>query len=86
MAGRAGGDAWQARMRAAWCAVAGLLLVAGCGRVVQQPVRDRAEATNTFFTAFQERSPKYLDPTASYAVTRRPTPGPYTSRCCAFTT
>jgi len=32
----------------------------------------RAEKTNTFFTAFTERSPKYLDPTASYSQDETP--------------
>jgi ABC-type transport system substrate-binding protein len=49
-----------------------LLAVTGCGQVVNSPYEAGAEATNTFFTAFQERSPKYLDPTASYAVDETP--------------
>lgn len=75
MAGRAGGDAWRARMRAAvwsFAILLPLLAATGCGQVVNSPYEAGAEATNTFFTAFQERSPKYLDPTASYAVDETP--------------
>ncbi|MCU0940607.1 MAG: ABC transporter substrate-binding protein, partial [Burkholderiaceae bacterium] len=63
---------WQWRRR--WCpALAALaLLLAGCGQVVNSPYESGAESTNTFFTAFQERSPKYLDPTASYALDETP--------------
>jgi ABC-type transport system substrate-binding protein len=53
-------------------AAASALLATGCSRVVNSPHETGAEATNTFFTAFQERSPKYLDPTASYAVDETP--------------
>ena len=39
----------------------------------QQPVtRRRSEQTNTLFMAFQERSPRYLDPTASYSNNETP--------------
>jgi ABC-type transport system substrate-binding protein len=31
-----------------------------------------AEATNTFFSGFQERSPRFIDPTASYALDETP--------------
>jgi ABC-type transport system substrate-binding protein len=31
-----------------------------------------SEKTNTLFTAFTERSPRYLDPTASYAINETP--------------
>ncbi|MFN9805435.1 MAG: peptide ABC transporter substrate-binding protein, partial [Betaproteobacteria bacterium] len=44
------------------------MLVAGCGQVINSPHETGVEKTNTFFTGFQERSPKYLDPTASYSV------------------
>ena len=36
-------------------------LLAGCDHVTNSPHRSGEERTNTFFTAFQERSPKYLD-------------------------
>jgi ABC-type transport system substrate-binding protein len=58
--------------RAGALAVVGMLLLAGCDGVVNSPYESGAEKTNTFFTAFQERSPKYLDPTASYALDETP--------------
>ena len=45
---------------------------AGCDRVTNSPHAPGAEQTNTFFTAFEERSPRYLDPTASYAIDETP--------------
>jgi len=42
-------------------------LLAGCGRVPSSPNPRGAEGGNTLFTAFEERSPKYLDSTASYS-------------------
>ncbi len=45
----------------AWLAVA---LVAGCGN---SPYPAGAERENTLFYTFDERSPRYLDPTASYS-------------------
>jgi len=50
-------------------AVAGL--VAGCG-VRNSPHAAGEEATNTLFSAFIERSPKYLDPTSSYSSDETP--------------
>jgi ABC-type transport system substrate-binding protein len=48
-------------------------MFAGCGDVVtNSPHAVGAEKTNTFFTATQERSPKYLDPTASYSLDETP--------------
>jgi len=65
--------AWPARAPRRVAVVLGLvLLAAGCGDVVNSPHVTGAEQTNTFFTGFQERSPKYLDPTASYAVDETP--------------
>jgi len=49
-----------------------LLAVAGCGRVTNSPHQRGAEQTNTIFTAFTERSPKYLDPTSSYSNDETP--------------
>src|SRR5512137_272699 len=49
-----------------------LLALAGCDRITNSPHAAGAEKTNTFFSAFQERSPKYLDPTASYAIDEPP--------------
>ena len=48
------------------------MLLAGCDRITNSPHASGAEKTNTFFTAFQERSPKYLDPTASYSLDETP--------------
>ena len=58
------------RMAAGVFAVATLL--AGCDHISNNPHRSGEERTNTFFTAFQERSPKYLDPTASYSLDETP--------------
>ncbi len=44
-------------------------LVAGCDN---SPNPKGSESTNTLFVAFQERSPRHLDPTASYAVNEVP--------------
>ncbi len=49
-----------------------VLGLVGCSEVVNSPYESGAAGTNTFFTAFQERSPKYLDPTASYALDETP--------------
>ncbi len=47
-------------------------LLSGCERLTNSPHAAGAERTNTFFTAFEERSPRYLDPTASYAIDETP--------------
>ena len=60
------------RGRAAVMLVTGALLLVGCDRITNSPHASGAEKTNTFFTAFQERSPKYLDPTASYSLDETP--------------
>ena len=44
-------------------------LLAGCNN---SPNPKGSEATNTLFIAFQERSPRHLDPTASYALNEVP--------------
>src|SRR5512141_1477339 len=49
-----------------------LVALTGCNRITNNPHPADAEKTNTFFTAFQERSPKYLDPTASYSLDETP--------------
>ncbi|MDE2077076.1 MAG: ABC transporter substrate-binding protein [Burkholderiales bacterium] len=46
-----------------------LALVAGCNN---NPYPKGAEAENTLFTAFSERSPRYLDPTSSYSSNETP--------------
>src|SRR5207253_2505585 len=48
------------------------VLLGACNRVTNSPHPTGSERTNTFFTAFQERSPKYLDPTASYNLDETP--------------
>ena len=53
-------------------AVAVLALTAACSEVGNSPYASGAERSNTFFTAFQERSPKYLDPTSSYSNDETP--------------
>ena len=47
------------------------LLLAGCG-VPNNPNPPGSESTNTYFTAIQESSPKYLDPTSSYSANETP--------------
>ena len=57
------------RRPAAWCALLALLgmlgmLLVGCNN---NPYPLGAERENTLFYSFDERSPRYLDPTASYS-------------------
>jgi ABC-type transport system substrate-binding protein len=62
------GCRWPARF--ATSLVLGLAaLLAGCDN---SPHPKGSEHGNTLFTAFQERSPRYLDPTASYSVPETP--------------
>src|SRR5262245_17191886 len=49
-----------------------LLWLGACSRVTNNPHPAGSERTNTFYTAFQERSPRYLDPTASYNLDETP--------------
>jgi len=44
------------------------LAVTGCDRVTNSPHAAGTESTNTYFSGHQERSPKYLDSTASYSL------------------
>lgn len=44
-------------------------LLTGCNN---SPNPEGSESTNTLFAAFQERSPRHLDPTASYALNEVP--------------
>jgi ABC-type transport system substrate-binding protein len=48
-----------------------IALLAGCG-VPNNPNPPGSEATNTYFTASQESSPKYFDPTSSYSANETP--------------
>ena len=57
---------WVRRLGAAFGILAGL---AACNN---SPQADGAEKTNTLFSAFSERSPRYLDPTASYSNNETP--------------
>src|SRR5690625_2408990 len=54
----------------------GLLLVwviAGCGQeAVNRPYTLQDAQSNTLFTAFTQRSPKYLDPARSYSTDETP--------------
>ena len=53
-------------------AAAAMMTLAACDRVTNSPHARGAEKTNTIFTAFTERSPKYLDPTSSYSNEETP--------------
>lgn len=55
--------------RAALLLSAALLLAAGCNN---SPHPEGIASTNTLLNAFQERSPRYLDPTASYSNNETP--------------
>src|SRR6476469_1915262 len=57
------------RARIAALAVVAFAFLAGCNN---SPQPDGAEKTNTLFSAFSERSPRYLDPTASYSNNETP--------------
>ncbi len=46
-------------------------VLGGCG-VPNDPNPPGSEGTNTYFTATQESSPKYLDPTSSYSANETP--------------
>ncbi len=54
----------QARVARGLACLAATLVLAACNN---SPYPDGAAATNTLFYTFDERSPRYLDPTASYA-------------------
>jgi hypothetical protein len=63
------------RLRCRWTvlvSVASAMLLPACDHITNSPHAAGAEKTNTFFTAFQERSPKYLDSTASYSLDETP--------------
>ena len=62
---------------AVWCAVGCKRLVLGVVMALlaacdNSPNPKGSEATNTLFVAFQERSPRHLDPTASYSLNEVP--------------
>jgi len=56
-------------MTSRWLWAVLLVCLAGCDN---SPHPRGSERTNTLFMAFQERSPRYLDPTASYANNETP--------------
>lgn len=50
-----------------------LVLLAGCSRTpVNSPYPEGAEQDNVLYTAFTQRSPKYLDPASSYSTDETP--------------
>ncbi len=50
-----------------------VVVVAGCGeRPVNSPYPKDEIAENVFYTAFTQRSPKYLDPASSYSTDETP--------------
>ncbi len=57
------------RLAAPALAITVATLVAGCNN---NPYPLGAERTNTLFYSFDERSPRYLDPTASYSNNETP--------------
>lgn len=70
---------WRAQSR--WCAGAAILCavfsLAGCGpesrdTPINSPYAHGAEKDNTLYTAFAQRSPKYLDPARSYSTDETP--------------
>src|SRR5690606_6212623 len=65
---------WIALIVLAVCVV--ILVMANRSGVLDTPVNSpyetHAESTNTLFTAFTQRSPKYLDPASSYSSDETP--------------
>ncbi len=61
-----------ARLRGVTRWTAALLLFAAISGCDNSPNPRGSEATNTLFIAFQERSPRHLDPTASYSLNEVP--------------
>lgn len=59
------------RTRRLAAAVVAMTVLSACG-VPNDPNPPGSEATNTYFTATQESSPKYLDPTSSYSANETP--------------
>ncbi len=58
---------WAGRLRALCAAAAVLALLAGCSRPVNAPRALDEYAGNTLFSSFSGRSPRTLDPQASYS-------------------
>jgi ABC-type transport system substrate-binding protein len=53
-------------------AAAAITWAAACGEVTNSPYPREWVTSNTFLTGFQERSPRFIDPTASYALDETP--------------
>jgi len=60
------------RMHRRISTLAGMALLALLAACNNSPYPDGAAATNTLFNSFDERSPRYLDPTASYSNPETP--------------
>lgn len=59
--------------RGLWCVLFMLCVVAGCTRYpVNSPYASGEEQGNVLYTAFTQRSPKYLDPASSYSTDETP--------------
>src|SRR5256885_11368934 len=65
---RGAGKGWRSMAAAVTALALGALLL-GCNN---SPQPHDLEKTNTLFSAFTERSPRYLDPTASYSNNETP--------------
>ena len=64
-----------AALRAAWQSlrlILGCVLLCACNGVLDDPNPPGSEASNTEFVAVMQSTPKYLDPTASYASDEAP--------------
>lgn len=86
--GAQGAGGWARKFLLAVAAV----VAAGCspggpdgGTPLNSPYAAGAERENVMYTAFTQRSPKYLDPASSYSVDETPTPIRSTSRSTATT-
>lgn len=56
-----------------WVIVWAAAILAGCSpEPINSPYEEGALAQNTLFTAFSQRSPKYLDPASSYSTDETP--------------
>ena len=66
-------QSWRCPWRKGWISLALLMLLGACSRVpVNSPYAPTAEQENVLYTAFAQRSPKYLDPASSYSTDETP--------------